>query len=108
MNIYLVVPGTSTVGVRTLVPRVDIDEHSAVTVQIAGAFAVTSTSVAGESDGLSRKAAGVKRRSPKEFMSGGAGGVCTSFNGNNESGGRDEGGETGKHFERLDLKKGLE
>lgn len=48
----LVIPSAGTVGVRTLVARVDVDQNARIAVVVRGALAVASATVAGERNGL--------------------------------------------------------
>lgn len=61
----LIVPSTSTVGVGTLVARVDVDENTAFPVVISGALAVSATAVAGEGDSLTGESAASERAGEK-------------------------------------------
>ena len=51
-DMYLVLPGTCTVGVCTLVAGVDVDQNTAITIVVNGALAVASTTETGEGDVL--------------------------------------------------------
>ncbi len=52
---YLVIPCASTVGVRTLVARIDVNQDTAVAVVVGGTFAVSTASKASEGDCLTSK-----------------------------------------------------